>query len=77
VLVVGGTLFEIDIKNWPLLLLLINVKLPVPDVFENVIGMPINITASFSAYRSAIVRCIIQHHYIRGSKFELHEHLFQ
>jgi hypothetical protein len=35
----GGGVAPTDIENWPLLDILLNLKLPVPDVFESVIGI--------------------------------------
>jgi hypothetical protein len=59
---------------FPLLDVFVKVNTPLPLVFVNVIGMPINIIANFSAYRFATDHYKVQHHYIRGSRFVLHEH---
>ncbi len=52
----------------PLLEVLIKIRLPVPFVFNNVIGMPINIIASFFAYHPAIDHHTFQLIYIHGNK---------
>jgi hypothetical protein len=68
----------IDIANLPLLVLFTNVKLPVPLIFESVIGIAIiNIIASFFACHFATAHHICRQAHTHESKFVLLEHPFQ
>jgi len=52
----------------PLLEVLIKIRLPVPFVFNNVIGIPINIIAKSVVYHFAIVHHTFQRNHTHGNK---------